>query len=235
MAHEFRYLFTPIRVGGLTLRNRIFSTGHAEAMAEDGKPGPRLRAYHEGKARGGCALDDLRRLVERPPLLAGQRVEHAGEPRRLDHPGVPRDGGGHPSPRRSCVHPAHPHGPARPVGQRELARAARAVADPGAGPPRDPARDGRRPDRDDRARIRRRGAALPRGRPRRRRALVRPQPPGRPVLVADLQPADGRVRREPREPDALRASRCSERSGARSARTTWSAPASRGTSSPTAA
>jgi mycofactocin system FadH/OYE family oxidoreductase 2 len=56
MAHDFRYLFTPIRVGGLTLRNRIFSTGHAEAMAEDGKPGPRLRAYHEGKARGGCAL-----------------------------------------------------------------------------------------------------------------------------------------------------------------------------------
>jgi mycofactocin system FadH/OYE family oxidoreductase 2 len=56
MAHEFRYLFTPIRVGGLTLKNRIFSTGHAESMAEDGKPGPRLRAYHEGKARGGCAL-----------------------------------------------------------------------------------------------------------------------------------------------------------------------------------
>ncbi len=25
-------------------------------MAEEGKPGPRLRAYHEGKARGGCAL-----------------------------------------------------------------------------------------------------------------------------------------------------------------------------------
>ena len=56
MAHEFRYLFTPIRVGSLTLKNRIFSTGHAEAMAEEGKPGPRLRAYHEGKARGGCAL-----------------------------------------------------------------------------------------------------------------------------------------------------------------------------------
>jgi mycofactocin system FadH/OYE family oxidoreductase 2 len=52
----FRYLFTPFRVGGLTLRNRIYSTGHAEALAEDGKPGPRLRAYHEAKARGGCAL-----------------------------------------------------------------------------------------------------------------------------------------------------------------------------------
>jgi len=56
MAHEFRHLFTPLRVGGLTLKNRIFSTGHAEAMAEDGKPGPRLRAYHQAKARGGAAL-----------------------------------------------------------------------------------------------------------------------------------------------------------------------------------
>src|SRR5262245_51208555 len=56
MPHEFRYLFTPIRLGGLTLKNRIFSTAHAEAMAEEGKPGPRLRAYHEAKARGGAAL-----------------------------------------------------------------------------------------------------------------------------------------------------------------------------------
>lgn len=56
MAHDFRYLFTPLRVGPLTLKNRIFSTGHAEAMAEGGKPGPRLRAYHEAKARGGVAL-----------------------------------------------------------------------------------------------------------------------------------------------------------------------------------
>jgi mycofactocin system FadH/OYE family oxidoreductase 2 len=56
MAPELRHLFTPIRVGGLTLKNRIFSTAHAEAMAEDGRPGPRLRAYHEAKARGGAAL-----------------------------------------------------------------------------------------------------------------------------------------------------------------------------------
>ncbi len=56
MAHQFRYLFTPLKVGSLTLKNRIFSTGHAEAMAESGKPGPRLCAYHEAKARGGAAL-----------------------------------------------------------------------------------------------------------------------------------------------------------------------------------
>src|SRR5438105_6016937 len=56
MAYEFRSLFTPIQVGRLTLKNRIYSSGHAEAMAEGGRPTERLAQYHEAKARGGCAL-----------------------------------------------------------------------------------------------------------------------------------------------------------------------------------
>src|SRR5207245_8564781 len=56
MPYEFRSLFTPIRVGSVTLKNRIYSSGHAEAMAEGGRPTERLRRYHESKARGGCAL-----------------------------------------------------------------------------------------------------------------------------------------------------------------------------------
>lgn len=56
MAHEFRYLFQPVRVGPLTLKNRIYSSAHGEGMADGGRPGPRLRAYHEAKARGGCAM-----------------------------------------------------------------------------------------------------------------------------------------------------------------------------------
>src|SRR5437870_6243715 len=56
MPYEFRSLFTPIRVGSLTLKNRIYSSGHAEAMAEGGRPTERLAQYHEAKARGGCAL-----------------------------------------------------------------------------------------------------------------------------------------------------------------------------------
>ena len=75
MAHQFRYLFTPLRVGGLTLKNRIYSSGHAEAMAEDGRPGERLRRYHEAKARGGCALTIFGGSIERPPLVAGRGVE----------------------------------------------------------------------------------------------------------------------------------------------------------------
>jgi mycofactocin system FadH/OYE family oxidoreductase 2 len=56
MAHELTSLFTPIAVGAVTLKNRIYSSGHAEAMAEGGRPTERLRRYHEAKARGGCAL-----------------------------------------------------------------------------------------------------------------------------------------------------------------------------------
>ncbi len=193
-------------------------------------PAPRLP---RGQGARRLRPHDHRRLVERPPLLPGERVEHAREPRRLDHPRLSRDGGGDPSARLPRLHPAHAHGPARPVGQRELARAPGAVPDPGEGPPGDPARDGPRADRDDRARVRGRRPALPRGRARRGRALVRPQPPGRPVLVAALQPADGRVRREPRQPDALRLRGPPRDPPAGRAGTTWSAPASRATSSPT--
>ena len=56
MAPELRSLFSPIPVGRLTLKNRIYSSGHAEAMAEGGRPGGRLTRYHAAKARGGCAL-----------------------------------------------------------------------------------------------------------------------------------------------------------------------------------
>src|SRR3989442_8224527 len=56
MTHELQALFSPCRVGAVTLKNRIYPSGHAEAMAEDGRPSGRLVHYHEAKARGGCAL-----------------------------------------------------------------------------------------------------------------------------------------------------------------------------------
>ena len=56
MAGALRSLFTPTQVGRLTLKNRIYSSGHAEAMAEGGRPGERLARYHAAKARGGCSL-----------------------------------------------------------------------------------------------------------------------------------------------------------------------------------
>src|SRR4029453_17480287 len=63
-------LFSPARIGALTLKNRIYSSGHAEAMAEGGRPGERLRRYHEAKARGGCALT----------IVGGSSSVHASSP-----------------------------------------------------------------------------------------------------------------------------------------------------------
>lgn len=50
---EYPHLFSPLAVGGLTLKNRIFSSGHDTVMAEDGLVSDRLVAYQEARAAGG--------------------------------------------------------------------------------------------------------------------------------------------------------------------------------------
>ena len=52
----FPHLFTPITIGGATIRNRILSSGHDTVMAEDGLVTDRLVAYQEARARGGTGL-----------------------------------------------------------------------------------------------------------------------------------------------------------------------------------
>src|SRR5206468_8163477 len=53
---EFKYLFTPIQIGNITLKNRIYSTGHVPAFAVDGYPKERYRLYQAEKAKGGVGL-----------------------------------------------------------------------------------------------------------------------------------------------------------------------------------
>ncbi|MEO0821505.1 MAG: FAD-dependent oxidoreductase [Pseudomonadota bacterium] len=55
-ASPYPALFEPFTLGHLRLKNRIVSTSHAPAYAEDGMPGLRYQRYHEEKARGGLAL-----------------------------------------------------------------------------------------------------------------------------------------------------------------------------------
>jgi len=52
----YKALFEPFELGHLTLKNRIISTSHAPAYAEDGMPGLRYQLYHEEKAKGGLAM-----------------------------------------------------------------------------------------------------------------------------------------------------------------------------------
>ena len=49
-------LFSPIRLGGVDLSNRIVSTGHDTVMAHNGHVTDRLIAYHEARAQGGTGL-----------------------------------------------------------------------------------------------------------------------------------------------------------------------------------
>ncbi len=56
MSTQFHYLFEPIRVGSVTLKNRIVSTAHSTRFAEDGMVGDRFCDYHEARAKGGVGL-----------------------------------------------------------------------------------------------------------------------------------------------------------------------------------
>jgi len=49
-------LLQPYSLKHLTLKNRIMTTSHEPAYAEDGLPKDRYRAYHVARARGGVAL-----------------------------------------------------------------------------------------------------------------------------------------------------------------------------------
>ena len=49
-------LLTSIQIGPLSLKNRIVSTPHAPALAEDGLPKERYQRYHLEKAKGGIAM-----------------------------------------------------------------------------------------------------------------------------------------------------------------------------------
>jgi mycofactocin system FadH/OYE family oxidoreductase 2 len=53
---QFPYLFSPIRVGSVTLPNRIVFSAHLTNLAEHNRPGPDMVAYYEERARGGAGL-----------------------------------------------------------------------------------------------------------------------------------------------------------------------------------
>ncbi|MFH1475173.1 MAG: FAD-dependent oxidoreductase, partial [Chloroflexota bacterium] len=53
---RFARLFSPLRVGSITLRNRIVSSGHDTVMAHEGSVTDQLIAYHETRAAGGVGL-----------------------------------------------------------------------------------------------------------------------------------------------------------------------------------
>jgi mycofactocin system FadH/OYE family oxidoreductase 2 len=53
---QFKHLFTPLKIGTFTVKNRIVSTGHLSNFAVQGLPSERHYNYWVTKARGGVGL-----------------------------------------------------------------------------------------------------------------------------------------------------------------------------------
>jgi mycofactocin system FadH/OYE family oxidoreductase 2 len=56
MSEQFKYLFTPIKVGNMMVRNRIVSTAHVTLYAKNNKPSEQHAYYYAEKAKGGIGL-----------------------------------------------------------------------------------------------------------------------------------------------------------------------------------
>jgi len=56
MVTEFRYLFTPIDIGPMTLRNRIVNSPHNTGFAKDNQYDEREVYYLKERAKGGAAM-----------------------------------------------------------------------------------------------------------------------------------------------------------------------------------
>lgn len=56
MSDQFKYLFTPVKVGSVTVRNRIVMTAHTKLYAEDGMISERHAHYYAERAKGGIGL-----------------------------------------------------------------------------------------------------------------------------------------------------------------------------------
>ena len=53
---RYRYLFSPLRIGPITVRNRIVFSAHLTNYAADGLPTEQHAAYYEARAAGGAGL-----------------------------------------------------------------------------------------------------------------------------------------------------------------------------------
>lgn len=53
---QFSTLFSPLAVGPVQLKNRVFSTGHMTVMLDNGFPSDAMVAYHGARAKGGAGL-----------------------------------------------------------------------------------------------------------------------------------------------------------------------------------
>lgn len=66
MTQQFKYLFSPIKLGPITVQNRIVSTPHGTGYARYAKPTEQFIYYHTERAKGGCGLIGIEGVLAVP-------------------------------------------------------------------------------------------------------------------------------------------------------------------------
>jgi mycofactocin system FadH/OYE family oxidoreductase 2 len=74
---QFKHLFTPLKIGTFTVRNRILSTAHLTGFAEGGLPTERHLNYWASKAKGGIGLIITEDQAVHPTAATDPFVIHA--------------------------------------------------------------------------------------------------------------------------------------------------------------
>ncbi len=80
MSAQYTYLFSPIRVGSLTLRNRVVFPAHLTNFAENGLPTERQAYYYAERAKGGAGLIITEEHSVHPTDFAYEKLIHAFNP-----------------------------------------------------------------------------------------------------------------------------------------------------------
>ena len=80
MSASYTYLFSPIQVGSLTLRNRVVFSAHLTNFAENGLPTERQAYYYAERAKGGAGLIITEEHSVHPTDFAYEKLIHAFNP-----------------------------------------------------------------------------------------------------------------------------------------------------------
>ena len=103
---QYRYLFSPLQLGPVTVANRIVFAAHLTNYAEHGMPSEQHAAYYAARAAGGAGLIITEEHSVHPTDWPYEKMIHGFHHEVV--PGLPPHHRGRPRPRRADLRPDQP-------------------------------------------------------------------------------------------------------------------------------
>ncbi len=82
---QYKYLFSPLKIGSMTVNNRVLFSAHLTNLAENNLPSERLAAYYAERAKGGCGLIITEEQSVHPTDHAYEKLIHAFDERVIPY------------------------------------------------------------------------------------------------------------------------------------------------------